>query len=155
MGVNVIEATTPLSPEFRAALKPVPPGKAVDWHTAPDAPLTMNATAAGIVPRPGGFTGTGDQVLLDPAQNNSFTLHGARAGGRRQGERSRPVRAGSSRYVVSGVAPAKLDAWASELWVTGERTSGASGAAVSGSPPRIGLGNEGWTGRSGCSTRTT
>ena len=74
MGVNVIEAATPLSPEFRAALKPVPPGKAVDWKTAPDAPFTTNAAAAGIVPRAGGFTGTGDQVLLDPAQNNSFTL---------------------------------------------------------------------------------
>ena len=30
-----------------------------------------------------------------------------------------------------------------ELWVTGERTSGATGASVSGSPPRIGLGNDG------------
>ena len=52
---------------------------------------------------------------------------------------------GRSRYIVSGVAPAKLEAWAAELWVTGERTSGAAGAAVSGSPPRIGLGNDGWT----------
>jgi hypothetical protein len=53
----------------------------------------------------------------------------------------------ATRYLVSGVPSAKLDAWAVELWVTGERTSGASGTAVSGTPPRIGLGNEGmaWT----------
>src|SRR4029079_13423325 len=74
MGVNVIEATKPLSTEFKAALKPVPPGKAVDWRKADDAPLTTNANVAGIVPRAGGFTGSGDQVILDPAQNNSFRL---------------------------------------------------------------------------------
>ena len=144
MGVNVIEADAPLSSEFRAALKPVPPGKAVDWHTAPDAPFTTNANAAGIVPRPGRFTGSGDNVLLDPAQNNSFTLMArALAAGGAVRYRSEPN--GTSRYVVSGVAPSKLDAWASELWVTGERTTDNSGDAVSGSPPRIGLGNDGWT----------
>jgi len=146
MGVNVIEASAPLTPEFRAALVPVPPGKAVDWHTAPDAPLTTNAAAAGIVPRPGGFTGAGDQVLLDPAQNNTFKLI-ARAlanGGKVAFQSSAD---GHARYVVSGISAATLDAWAAELWVTGERTSGASGAAVSGAPPRIGLANEGmnWT----------
>ena len=83
MGVNVIEATEPLPSEFRAALKPVKAGKALDWHTAPDAPLTMNATAAGIVPRPGGVTGAGDEVLLDPAQTNSFTLMARACSGRR------------------------------------------------------------------------
>src|ERR1051325_8084636 len=36
MGVNVVKATKPLSAEFKAAMKPVPPGKAVDWKTAPD-----------------------------------------------------------------------------------------------------------------------
>ncbi|MEP6494419.1 MAG: M14 family zinc carboxypeptidase [bacterium] len=146
MGVNVIEAKTQLSPEFRAALKPVTPGKAVDWHTAPDAPLTMNATAAGIIPRPGGITGTGDQVLLDPAQNNAFKLiaRALGAGGKISFQNNA---GGHARYVVSGVPTAQLDAWASELWVTGERTSGVTGAAAAGSPPRIGLANEGmnWT----------
>ncbi len=142
MGVNVIEATKPLSADFHAAMKPVTPGKAADWHTSPDAPLTMNATAAGIVPRAGRFTGTGDQVLLDPAQNNSFKLM-ARAladGGKVSFQ---PGAGGRSRYILSGVSAAKLDAWAAELWVTGERTSGAAGIAVSGAPPRIGLGSEG------------
>jgi hypothetical protein len=143
MGVNVVEAAAPLSAEFRAALEPVVPGKAVDWHSAPDAPFTMNATAAGIVPRPGGFTGSGDEVLLDPAQTNSFTLIArALAGG---GKAAYQAGAGGGRYVLSGVSPAKVDAWAAELWVTGERTSGVAGASVSGSPPRVGLVNDGWT----------
>lgn len=142
MGVNVIEGHVPLSQEFRDALKPVPPGKPVDWHTALDAPLTTNAEAAGIVPRPGKITGTGDNVLLDPAQNNSFKLIArALADGGRVSFRGSGA---ESRYLVSGVSGAKLDQWASELWVTGERTSGSSGLAVSGSPPRIGLGNDGW-----------
>ncbi|MGH7619211.1 MAG: M14 family metallopeptidase, partial [Gemmatimonadaceae bacterium] len=144
MGVNVIEAATPLPSDFKSALKPVPPGKAVDWHTALDAPLTTNANAAGIVPRAGGFTGAGDQVLIDPAQNNSFKLLArAIAAGGKVMFQSAPN--GKSRYVLSGVAPAMLDGWARELWVTGERTSGATGVATSGL--RIGLGQEGmnWT----------
>ncbi|MEO6879296.1 MAG: M14 family zinc carboxypeptidase, partial [Gemmatimonadaceae bacterium] len=144
MGVNVIEADKPLSSEFRSALAPVVPGKAVDWHTAPDAPFTMNATAAGIVPRAGGFIGSGDQVLLDPSQNNSFTLlaRGLAAGGRVTFQAGP---AGASRYVLSGVPASKLNAWAAELWVTGTRTSGVAGTSVSGSPPRIGLGTDGWS----------
>ncbi|HEY7393294.1 MAG TPA: M14 metallopeptidase family protein, partial [Gemmatimonadaceae bacterium] len=143
MGVNVVEATTPLSADFRAALKPVPPGKAVDWHTAPDAPFTTNAAAAGIVPRAGRITGSGDQMLIDPAQNNSFKLIArALADG---GKIAFTSANGRSRYVVSGVSPAKLDAWAAELWVTAERASGVATTSVAGSPPRIGLGNDGWT----------
>ena len=73
MGVNVIEGATPLAAEFRAALS-TPKGKAVDWHTDPTDPFTTNAFAAGIVAPAGGITGSGDQLLLDPAQNNSFRL---------------------------------------------------------------------------------
>jgi hypothetical protein len=139
MGVNVVEATTPLSADFKSALNPVAPGKAVDWRTAPDAPFTTNANAAGIVPRAGRITGSGDQVLLDPSQNNTFKLiaKALAEGGR--------VGFAKGRYVVSGVAPAKIDSWAAELWVTGERASGVSTASVAGSPPRVGLGNDGWT----------
>ena len=145
MEVNVIEAKTPLSAEFRTALKPVPPGKSVDWHTAPDAPFITNANAAGIVPRPGRISGTGDQVLLDPAQNNAFVLmHRALADG---GTVSfvAATSPGGARYLVTGVTATKLESWATDLWVAGERTTGVTGAAISGAPPRIGLGNDGWT----------
>src|SRR4029079_19423423 len=73
MNVNVIEGKTPLPDDFRPALKSVQ-GKAVDWHTDPSEPFTTNAQAAGIVPLPGEITGGGDQLIVDPAQNNS--LHG-------------------------------------------------------------------------------
>ena len=128
MGVNVVEATTPLSAEFRAALKPVTPGKAVDWHTAPDAPFTMNATAAGIVPRAGRLHGHRRSSCARSGAEQFVQAHRARAGRRRQG-RVPGRRRRASRYVVSGVAPAKMDAWASELWVTGERTSGRAGTS--------------------------
>jgi hypothetical protein len=143
MGVNVVEVTTPLSVDFRAALKPVPLGKAADWRTAHDAPLTTNALAAGIVPRPGRIAGTGDQVLLDPAQNNTFKLIArALADGGKLAYASTPS---GGRYVLADVAPAKVDAWAAEFWVTGERASGVATSGVAGSPPRVGLGNDGWT----------
>ena len=144
MGVNVVEATQPLSPEFRSALKPVPPGKAVDWHTAPDAPLTTNANAAGIIPRPGAITGAGDQILLDPAQNNSFTFI-ARALAKGAKIAFDPQPNGNSRYVLTGVSPADANAWANELWITAERASNVATNSVSGSPPRIALLNDGWT----------
>ena len=65
MGVNVVEATTPLSAEFRAALKPVH-GQGRRLAHGGDDPLTTNATAAGIVPAAGGITGTGDQSRSIP-----------------------------------------------------------------------------------------
>jgi Zinc carboxypeptidase len=149
MGVNVVEGKTPLTDDIRSALT-TPRGTPVDWHMDPSEPLTTNAEAAGIVPAPGGITGTGDALLLDPAQNNSFklinralaagaTLHFAAAAN------GRPAR-----YVVTALDPAKADAWAKELWVTGERTS--SPPASVNAPTRIalfksspGVMDEGWT----------
>ncbi len=149
MDVNVSEGKTPLGDDIRSALTPVH-GTPVDWHTDASEPLTTNAEAAGIVPPPGGITGTGDALLLDPAQNNSFklinralaagaTLHFAAAAGGR-----------SARYVVTGLDASKADAWAKELWVTAERTSSPP-ASVS-SATRIalfksspGVMDEGWT----------
>jgi len=151
MDVNVVEGDTPLTSDFRAALVPVK-GKATDWHTAPTEPFTTNAEAAGIEPLPGGISGSGDVVELDPAQNNSFRLinrviaaggtvrYAANAGGN------------GARYLVSGVDNAKLDAWAKELSVQATRTSAGSAPASVVAPTRVALvkmapGNidEGWT----------
>ena len=115
---------TPLSAEFRAALKPVPPGKAVDWHTDADAPFTTNATAAGIVPRAGRITGTRRPGAARSRAEQLVQAHRARAGRTADAWRSRTRRMVARRTSLTGVAPAKLDAWATELWVTGERTSG-------------------------------
>jgi hypothetical protein len=141
--VRVAEARVPLSAEFRAALQPVQ-GKAADAALA-DAPFTTNAMAAGIVPPPARITGTGAALAVDPAQNDAFRLiNRALADGG-------TVHAEAGRYVIAGVAPAKLESWANELSLRAERRAGptAAGAPVRG---RIALYkslapsmDEGWT----------
>jgi hypothetical protein len=150
MDVNVVEGTTPLSAEFRAALS-TPKGKAVDWRTDPTDPFTTNAFAAGIVAPAGGITGSGDQLLLDPAQNNSFRMINRALA---EGGKVAFVPAANgrgARYDVTGVDGAKADAWAKDLAVRAERTSGAPAAstpvatriALYKSQP--GVMDEGWT----------
>jgi uncharacterized membrane protein YgcG len=151
MNVRVVEAKTPLGAEVRAAIRPVQ-GTPTDWRAAADAPLTINATAAGIVPAAGRIIGRGPQLILDPAQNNSFRLiNRALADGGTL--RFAPAAAGASgRYVVAGVAPAKLDRWAQELWVQGTRGAASATRGAVRVPTRIALykaapGNmdQGWT----------
>ena len=111
--VRVVEAREPLSAEFRAALKTVL-GRATDALRA-DAPLTTSAMAAGIMPPPARITGSGSALAVDPAQNAAFTLinRALAAGG--------TVHRAAGRYVVSGVASARLEAWAGELALRAER----------------------------------
>ena len=148
MNVAVVEARTPLTDEFKSAMKAVQ-GKAVDWRTNPDEPFTTSAAAAGIVAPAGGITGSGPDLVLDPVQNNTFRLiNRALAAGATL--RVAPSANGKGvRYVVTGLDAAKADAWAAELSVRGERTSG--GTTVS-APTRIavfksspGVMDEGWT----------
>jgi hypothetical protein len=151
MNVTVVEVKTPLLPEIRSALRPVQ-GTAVDWRTAADAPFTINATAAGILPAAGRITGSGPYVALDPAQNNSFRLinRALAAGGTL---RFAPGTGGQSgKYLVGGVAAATLDGWARDLWVQGTRVGASAAAAAVRAPSRIALykaapGNmdQGWT----------
>lgn len=150
MNVNVVEAKTPLSTEFRAAMQPVV-GKADAWGASPEFPFTTNATAAGIVAGAGGITGTGNAVKLDPAQNNSFRFINRvlAAGGTVRVDTT--ATAGDARYVVEGVDAARMDTWAKELSVRAERTNGAGASSVV-APTRVALykaapGNmdEGWT----------
>ncbi|HYV97709.1 MAG TPA: M14 metallopeptidase family protein, partial [Gemmatimonadaceae bacterium] len=145
-GVNVVEANTKLGDDVRAALKPVQ-GTAVSWRTAKDEPFATNAVAAGIVAPTAVIAGDGDQLALDPAQNNSFRLinRALAAGGRVKASTGGPLT-----YVMSGVPAAQLQAWATELGVSAQRTNGAS--ATANVPTRIALykagpGNmdEGWS----------
>ncbi|HLA91895.1 MAG TPA: M14 metallopeptidase family protein, partial [Gemmatimonadaceae bacterium] len=156
MNVNVVEGKTPLPSEFRAAMKPVL-GKPTD-RAAADAPFTTNAAAAGILPLPGGIAGTGDHVVLDPAQNNSFRLinRALSEGGvlrfapAAAAMPAAPGSASGARYVVSGVAAPRLDAWASELAVRATRAASAPASVPA--PTRValyksapGVMDEGWT----------
>ena len=124
MDVRVLEARAPLTDEFRAALT-IATGPTVDSRLAPGAPLTTNAVAAGIVAPPGRASGAGDALVVDPANNNAFTLmNRALADGG-------SVRFDGGRYVVSGMAAAKADAWVAELSLRAERRPGAgTGARV-------------------------
>jgi hypothetical protein len=153
MNVNVVEAQSPLPDDFRSALTAIQ-GKPVDWHTDPEEPFTTNAQAAGIVPLPGEITGSGELLLLDPAQNNSFKLI-ARALAAGATLRYGPASAGAgagARYVVAGLDPAKADGWAKELYVHAERASAAALPASIAAPTRFavyksspGVMDEGWT----------
>ena len=151
MNVDVVEGRVALSPEFRAALVPIA-GKAVDWRTRPDAPFTTNAEAAGIAPLPGGITGEGSTIALDPAQNNVFRFVNRALGvgtTLRYGPAT-PTRSG--RWLVGGIDSAKAAAWASDLAVQATRLS--DDALPNAVPARLRLalykaapGNmdEGWT----------
>jgi hypothetical protein len=152
MNVNVVEGQAPLPDDFRAAMKAVQ-GKPVDWHVAADEPFTTNAEAAGIVPAPGGITGSGDQLVLDPTQNASFQLIN-RALAQGATLRFAPATgAGTAgKYIVAGVDPAKADAWAKELYVRAERGAASSAPPSVAVPTRIavykstpGVMDEGWT----------
>jgi hypothetical protein len=149
MNVRVVEAREPLSDAFVAAMKPVQ-GKATDWRNAPDAPFTTNAEAAGITPLPGGISGTGTVVSLDPAQTNAFRFmnRALAAGASLAFEPGGNGRSG--RYLVSGLAPARADGLAAELFVRGERVAASARSAVV--RPRIAIFkpwtasmDEGWT----------
>jgi hypothetical protein len=149
MNVKVVEGKTPLSPEFRAGLRPVR-GTAVDSHSAPDAPFTTSAEVAGIVAPPVQVAGKGKVLALDPAQNNSFRLinRALAAGGRVRF--SAGADGGGSRYFVTGVAPSKLASWASELSVAASATNSSSPSVAARSRIALyeaspGIIDQGWT----------
>jgi hypothetical protein len=149
MDVHVVELRTPLTDAVKSAMKLVV-GKPVDARTVADAPFATDSIAAGIVALPGRIAGRGDQVAVDPAENNSFrfinralasggTVHFAEGAGARSG-----------RYLVSGVGDERVNAWVSELALRAERTSATAGAATV--RPRIAVYkpftasmDEGWT----------
>jgi hypothetical protein len=81
MGVRVIEAGSPLTPELRGALRLVH-SEALSWDepVVDAAPFDVvggvgfddHPVAAGIVPAAGRIRGSGAAVYLDPGHNNSF-----------------------------------------------------------------------------------
>jgi hypothetical protein len=149
MNVRVVEARTQLSPEFRAALAPVR-GRPEPWGASPDYPLTTNATAAGIVSLPGGLTGRGNVVMVDPTQNSAFRFLNRviGEGGTVRFVPATPER--GARYAVAGPSTAIFQRLAAELRVRGERVGRMPASTLA--PTRIALykgapGNmdQGWT----------
>jgi hypothetical protein len=118
MDVRVIEATSPLDGDFRAALQPVrgDPGPARD---DPSVPLVSHPVAAGIGLPPGRITGSGSRLALDPSQTGIFRVI-ARTLSRGGEVRFDPASGG--RYVVGGVPATTLEGWVRDLGLRATRT---------------------------------
>ena len=152
MDVDVVEGQSPLPTELRAALQPVQ-GQADAWGASPDFPLTTNAEAAGIVPTPGGLTGSGTRHRARPGAGQLVPADQSRA---RQG-RVAALPAGDvrARRPLSAVTASTLVRQASGRRSCGsraERTGGRETAGAVNAPTRLALykaapGNmdEGWT----------
>jgi hypothetical protein len=151
MDVRVVAAASPLTDAVRAVMTPVS-GTAAAWpvdrpwtgvfDSIPDVGFNSDSVAAGIRPLPGGVTGSGDQLALDPAQNNAFRAvnRALAAGGTVRFQPGTPAsngRPGSTgRYVIDGASRQLQTRLVDELALRAQRTRNVSGPAVR---PRIGL----------------
>jgi hypothetical protein len=146
MDVKVYEVRSPMSADAKGALRALK-GTPTDWRAAADAPFSMSALAAAITVPRGRVTGSGDNLAVDPAQNDAFRLvNRALADGATV--RYEPAEGSrSGRYLIAG---SKLDDDAVELGLKAER-KGASAAAVVVTPrvavfkPWTASMDEGWT----------
>ena len=148
MGVRVIEARTPLTPEFRRAMQPLGAVKstqtngngpqqedAAPFDSVPGLGFDSHPVAAAIMPPPGEISGAGAALALDPSQNNAFRALNAawRAGASVRMDAGRPS---GARYIVAGASSSTIDGWVRDLALKAERTA-AAGVEVG--RPRLGL----------------
>ena len=104
-----------MTDEVKAQLKPVN-GKAEDWKkgdkedfypddSAPGVGFHTNEIASGIVPKPGVISGTGNQYLLKPSQNNTFKALNRflKKGGQISFEKT------SGQYLVQGISNSEME----------------------------------------------
>ncbi len=161
MGVHVVRAASPLAPEVRSKLRllgPMPEPRitptrydpavshdAAPFDSAPGAGFDTDPAAALIVPPAGAISGTGDALIVDPAQNNTF-----RALNKAWSQQAR-VEYRDGRYVITGLPPGAAEEMVKLLALKAERGAPASDAAPL-ERPRIGLFqpwagsmDEGWT----------
>jgi hypothetical protein len=152
MGVDVIEVMEPLSETARSALRGLE-AEAYPWEAEIEdaAPFDRvhgvgfdsNPVAAAIVPPAGRIAGSGDALILDPAQNNAFrALNAAWDTGAR-------VRFAEGSYLVTGLSGGVVSGLVRDYALRAERRADA-GTVVP--RPRIGLYrpwtpsmDEGWT----------
>jgi hypothetical protein len=166
MGVRVVPVTAPLSSDVRAGMRllgpaPDPASKprpydssttqdVAPFDSVPGVGFDSSPGAAAIVPPAGTITGTGPDLVVDPAQNNAFrALNRAWTSGARV-ERVAAAGAGL-RYAIRGLSESAQHELVNALALVAERAE----RAVEGAPvarPRIGLVrpwgssmDEGWT----------
>ncbi|MFQ5690389.1 MAG: M14 metallopeptidase family protein [Gemmatimonadota bacterium] len=163
MGVRVIEATSPLGDDIRAAMSPVR-GEALPWEaevedaapfdSPPGVGFDSHPVAAGIRPPPGTVRGGGPALVVDPAQNNAFkAMNRAWAAGARvswvagtSGSRGQGGTGG--RYAITGLGAKARAAMVRDFALQARR--GAAGRPIR--RARLGLYrpwspsiDEGWT----------
>ncbi len=164
MGVQIVEASSPLTDAVREAMsavaaEPIPWDAGVEdaapFDSPPGVGFNSHPVAAAIVP-PEGTAGGGNSLVLDPAQNNAFrAINRAWAqGGRVRFAPGNPGENGeagtSGRYWVTDISGAARSSLVSELHLrVSDRGAGGSTEV---SRPRIGLYrpwnpsmDEGWT----------
>ena len=151
MNVHAVEARSPLSTDFRAALTPVS-GTAEPWGANDQFPFTTNAMAAGINPPPSSITGRGSALALDPAQNHAFRLINRAIASGATARYAPATATRGSRYLLAGGSAQRIDSMARALSVSGERLNVARNVTTHAVPARIALykaapGNmdQGWT----------
>lgn len=151
MDVRVVEARSPLTADFRAAMRPLGTTQpittngngqgtdqrkedAASFDSVPGEGFDTHPVAAAIVPPAGEITGSGPAFAVDPSQNNAFRAINAawKAGA---SVRLDAGHAGGARYVVTG-AGAAAGGWVRRFALRAEH-SAASGVELG--KPRIGL----------------
>ncbi|MDP2956952.1 MAG: M14 family metallopeptidase [Longimicrobiales bacterium] len=142
MGVKVVAATQPLSPEAKAALRPLSAdaaawdaeaADAAPFDAAPGVGFDDNPVSAAIRPLPGRLTGSGAALRLDPAQNNSFKALNAAWDA---GATVRFAAEDGGRYVVTGLSDGTTRRLVDDLALRATRGP-ASGTVLP--RPRVGL----------------
>jgi hypothetical protein len=159
MGVRVLAATTPLSDEIRGRLRPLgampeprvkvspyePAAKndAAAFDSVPGLGFDSDAAASAIVPPEGRITGSGDVLLVDPAQNNTFkALNRAWQQGARV-QASAGATGAPIRYSIRGLSDDAQNELVKSFAISAARAQSAPGRAIR--QPRLGL-YQPWTG---------
>jgi hypothetical protein len=166
MGVRVVPAKTPLPDDVRSAMKLLgvlpdpkarprpynltPSGDAAPFDSVPGIGFDSSPSASAIVPPPGRITGTGPDLLVDPAQNNAFRAINRAWKDGATVQRSNGSTAHGARYVIRGLSPSAQEDLVKTLALVAER--GDAQTATPMKRPRIGLFrpfgqsmDEGWT----------
>ena len=157
MDVRVNPAASPLTDAVRDAMQSLrgAPGDSATFDSPPGVGFDTHPVAANILPPPGGISGSGSAIAIDPAQNNAFRAVNLAlgAGGTIRFAPGVPGDSGlpgsGGRYVIEGVSRGQLNAWVDQLALQAGGTGASSGTVVRSRialyrPWRASM-DEGWT----------
>lgn len=138
MNVKVVPSMTPLAADVRAKMKllgpmpstnvtpkpyPTAPADAAPFDSVPGQGFDPNPSAAAIVPPAGKMSGSGPDLSLDAAENNTYRAIN------RAWQLGARVSFANGRYVISGLNASQQHDLVSSLALVAERSSGGGSAA--------------------------